>query len=335
MRIKIKNIIAHILYYTGIVRLLERILLKNRCVVLVYHRIVDPDKEIAPVQYGMYVTPEVFEKHIKYLNSYFNLISMDELISTIKGKRKCCRSCHITFDDGWIDNYTNAYQLLKKYNISATIFLATDFIGTKKWFWPEKVAFLLMKTKNSEVRKDSDETVEVLRIFHKEKTSYEDRINGAINFLKDKSAETIETVIKALQKITGSDSFPQKRLLLNWNEIKEMGDHGIIYGSHTKTHAIMTNLDNDDEIHAELIESKKCIEAKTGNAVKSFCFPNGNATKKLSRIVEASGYDCAFGGGRGTLIDREYPFNLSRISIHNDVTFNISLFACRILIPFF
>ena len=34
----------------------------------------------------------------------------------------------VTFDDGYLDNYTHAYPILKKYNFIANIFLVTDFV---------------------------------------------------------------------------------------------------------------------------------------------------------------------------------------------------------------
>lgn len=44
--------------------------------------------------------------------------------------RRCPKPVILTFDDGYVDNYKNAYPILEKYNLKGTIFLISDFIGT-------------------------------------------------------------------------------------------------------------------------------------------------------------------------------------------------------------
>ena len=93
----------------------------------------------------MYVSKDVFEMQMQFLKEHFTVVSFGELLDlwTQKTYDQSKRYCVITFDDGWLDNYIYAYPVLKKYEIPATIFLPTAFVGTNKWFWPDKIGFIL------------------------------------------------------------------------------------------------------------------------------------------------------------------------------------------------
>lgn len=81
----------------------------------------------------MFVRPEIFEKQMRYLKEKgSNIISLDELVEGIKNKKKFAHNTVvITIDDGYKNNFTSAYPILKKYGFPATIFLITDDIGAK------------------------------------------------------------------------------------------------------------------------------------------------------------------------------------------------------------
>ena len=76
------------------------------------------------------VKPEVFEEHLKILKEKnMNTITLSEY-----GKKETPKnSVLITFDDGYYDNYKIVFPLLKKYNMKATVFLNTLYIGEKRW----------------------------------------------------------------------------------------------------------------------------------------------------------------------------------------------------------
>lgn len=72
------------------------------------------------------VTPELFEEHLKILKEKnMNTITLSEYGRGELGKNPFL----ITLDDGYYDNYTEVFPLLKKYNMKATIFLNTLYIG--------------------------------------------------------------------------------------------------------------------------------------------------------------------------------------------------------------
>jgi len=91
----------------------------NDVVILMYHSI-DYNKEFFTV------TPEIFAKQMNYLKkNNFNVIKLSDIkTNSIKPK-----TIILTFDDGYYDNYLNAYPILKKFNFPATFFISSNLIN--------------------------------------------------------------------------------------------------------------------------------------------------------------------------------------------------------------
>ena len=95
--------------------------------ILMYHYINSEE----PLRSRLGVSPKSFERQMRFLREHkYNIVSLEELTDLIKNKKKIpSKTIVITFDDGYLDNYTNAYPVLKKYNIPATIFVVINRIG--------------------------------------------------------------------------------------------------------------------------------------------------------------------------------------------------------------
>lgn len=80
------------------------------------------------------VRPEDFDNQMKYLHDNgYHTINPDELYEALAGNGQLPENpVLITFDDGYEDNYTNAYPILKKYDFKATIFVVTGFLDRHK-----------------------------------------------------------------------------------------------------------------------------------------------------------------------------------------------------------
>jgi len=136
-----KYLLAAVLYYSGMLAffsLLRRFFFnRSNFVILMYHQVLEEnDVEKDYVQPGLYVSRQVFEKQMAFLSEKYNLLSLERVTEILeKNQSPPLKSIVITFDDGWRDNYLYAYPILKKYNVPATIFLATDYVGTDKMFW--------------------------------------------------------------------------------------------------------------------------------------------------------------------------------------------------------
>jgi peptidoglycan/xylan/chitin deacetylase (PgdA/CDA1 family) len=97
--------------------------------VLAYHKIDFPTSDVKIR--GAFTAPRKFERQIAYLKRKgFTFYTTSELIKFYRANGEFPqKAIALTFDDGWKDNYLNAFPILKKYGVKATIFLIPAFIG--------------------------------------------------------------------------------------------------------------------------------------------------------------------------------------------------------------
>lgn len=79
------------------------------------------------------VSPEAFERQMNFLKkNNYNVLSLEKLADLIRNKAKIpAKTVVLTFDDGYEDNYTYAFPILKKYGFPATVFVIVDEAGLK------------------------------------------------------------------------------------------------------------------------------------------------------------------------------------------------------------
>ncbi|GHV45692.1 hypothetical protein FACS189492_3010 [Clostridia bacterium] len=100
-----------------------------RVPVLLYHNLVDSlgDDDNAMVN----ITPATFRAHMRALKvAGFEAITFDDYYDYRTGDGTLpARPVVITFDDGYISNYKDAYPILKELGLKATIFIVTGTVG--------------------------------------------------------------------------------------------------------------------------------------------------------------------------------------------------------------
>ena len=96
--------------------------------IVMYHQVTDTEHP-QPNR----VSPANFEWQMAYLKNHgYNVIRLGELVKATKAGRSLPRkTAVITFDDGYENNYTHAFKILKKYGFPATIFVPSDEVNTK------------------------------------------------------------------------------------------------------------------------------------------------------------------------------------------------------------
>ncbi len=96
--------------------------------ILMYHYLSIPPKNADIYRKDLSVTPKNFEAQLAYLKENgYTTIHLQDLVYFLAGRRELPpKSIIITFDDGYRDNFTNAFPLLKKYGFTATFSVVTD-----------------------------------------------------------------------------------------------------------------------------------------------------------------------------------------------------------------
>ncbi len=304
-------------------------LIGRNLTILVYHR-VSEYKQSCPFDHNLIsASPEAFEEQVKYLKANYDCMDFGTLSEILKGDLKFRgNALIITFDDGYRDNYDNAYPILKAHGIPATIFIATQFIDKRSLFWWDRVAYTV-----KQFRGDSF-NINGYR-FELGLSSREDIINEILVILKNLDDCERQNMIEQLEQKLDV-SIPQRMaetLLLTWRQICEMSEHGIEIGAHTVSHPVLHKVSQEQLIY-ELRESKRRIEEEIGKKVIAFSYPvNSHGGKdQVKKAVRDSGYSFATTLTHGTnKLGAMNPHSLRRLTV--ELSHDLDGFRAKLSFP--
>ncbi len=309
-----------------------------------YHRVLTVDEvSRQSVQPGMYVLDTVFAQHMTFVKDNFTVLSLQDLLSLWQRNawNEQARYCVVTFDDGWLDNYCHAYPILKRLGLPATIFLPTDYVGSDEWFWPDQLSYLLKVVADRHANIEDMNTIERVfahylggdgRLFIEAMARCEQVTDQIVERCKQLPIQRVRELVGTLA-VELKVPLPKDQVIVNWDEVREMSQHGLSFGSHSCSHRILTTITTED-VSDELARSRQVLLAQGVNYVPVFCYPNGNSDPYIQSQVQACGYEAAVSVQIGVEGSRpRNQFAINRVGIHNDVTSTIPLFCWRLFGP--
>jgi peptidoglycan/xylan/chitin deacetylase (PgdA/CDA1 family) len=219
------------------------------------------------------LSPKLFEAQIHFLRKHYRIISLAEVRRGLEEPARTGPAVAITFDDGYRGVYTHAFPILQKYNIPATVFLIADSVESGQVAWYDRVflALQVMPAGHFEIQLDH------ARIFRL--SSRRSRLYAALeimSYLRSLPDPRRQACCADLEKRVKLPQLELEDRMMDWEHVRTMQSAGVVFGSHTVTHPVVSRL-TPEELDFEIAESKKRLEAKLGIVVEDFAFPFGHS----------------------------------------------------------
>jgi len=125
-----KQVLFFLYLYCGWIQLRDLVLCmlgRSRVVIVYYHRVGWADVLSKPAG--------AFRDDMQYLAGRYECLTLKDMVERIHSRKPIRRSIAVvTFDDGYRDNFSNAFPELLRAGVPATFFVSTGFIGTQRTF---------------------------------------------------------------------------------------------------------------------------------------------------------------------------------------------------------
>jgi len=312
---------CNILLFAGVSRFLRH-RYRKRLLVVTYHGVTQSKN---PPSAWTLLPARIFEQQISWLAKYYNPVSLNEVLSAAATDNPLPdHSVLITLDDGFRNNMTVAYPILKRYRIPTVIFLTVDYINSDRFFWVDELLLTILEAGKQQAN---------LRLTNPQanflfsKKQYYEAYHMEVEYLKRKHGNERSALLQQVVSQVGFDrsTYIDDFGMLTWPEVFKMDKEGLIeFGSHTATHRILTNTP-EELLEGELAGSKIRLEKKLGHEIRAFCYPNGQFGKDYSpehrKLLAHYGYKCAFATDYGLYNPgKDHPLSIPRVGVGNDIS---------------
>jgi peptidoglycan/xylan/chitin deacetylase (PgdA/CDA1 family) len=303
--------------------------LRGAAVILCYHRVVegDPDPYSIP---GTQIDLQRFIAQVRGLCRKYRIIPFSLMLEKLKKGILDPDALVLSFDDGFKDNFTIAYPVLRSYGSPAVFFISPEMLGSRSLIWNNRAWFLLnqgtrrgfLQWRNQKLALASE--LERLRA--------RNVINQTLAPLKE---EDREPLLKEIADRLSSPLRPseESEIMLNHENLCDMIAGGLAeFGSHSLTHPLLPICDEMQRTQ-EVADSRKKLEKVLGRPVAYFAYPGGAFNEKTIQSVRNAGYEAAVITKDGLVRTGDDLFLLQRVNVVRDDT--LASLMIRKLVPLY
>jgi peptidoglycan/xylan/chitin deacetylase (PgdA/CDA1 family) len=261
----------------------------GRLLILMLHRVLPGELRAAYPLPELAVTPQELRWLLASLVRHFDVAPVSQALDKLNDGASERPILALSFDDGQLDNLEHAAPVLDEFDVKASFYVPTDFIGGDALLWHDAAGFAWQQLlQQDEKQREFLNDVGLLPAVDI------DPCLGTAEFLaslKRLSASRRAEILATLAARTSAPA-PDWARLMNWEEVAQLAGCGHEIGAHGRTHELLPHLDSVQQ-HEEVAGSRSAVAAALGTAPRSFCYPNGSFDERTLAAVDAAGYDNA------------------------------------------
>jgi len=273
---------------------------------------------------------ERFKDQIEFFRKNFRFGTTNELLDCIYLNSQIKeKSIFLTFDDGFKDHFKFVFPILKKLKIEGMFFPVGLPIKEKKVLDVHKIQYILstkedkdkilkiiikniVEFKNQMSLENPEYYIQQCKKLHRYDDEITSTVKQLLQFVLPKKFR-IEMINILFQKYISKDEkeFSEK-LYITKEEIKEMKEEGMFFGSHTYSHEWLNKL-NKDELSIEIKKSNDFHNELMDNKNKIMCYPYGGFNNDTIDILKKYHYKLGLTVNPGnTILSKINAFTLNR-----------------------
>jgi peptidoglycan/xylan/chitin deacetylase (PgdA/CDA1 family) len=297
---------------SGVLRLAGR-LGGNGAAILMYHSVVEDPRRLADSLDGISHSRQVFEGQMELLAREFHPIPLDQVRRFVLGDSDLPeRSVLISFDDGYADNYDVALPILDRLGIPSVFYVTVDCVERRTMPWPSRLRFAFRTTKRKNWTDESGRVWTFEGPGDREKA-----FQHVCEQACQRAGVALESTVTRLEEqLDAKLSFDSGRLMMTWDQIRDLAKRGYVVGSHTMTHPNMARIGKED-VRREFAESKGRMETCLGATIDHFSYPCPalfpSWTEETAEESRRIGYQTAVTTNHGLARKDDNPLLLKRV----------------------
>lgn len=303
--------------------------------ILMYHRISDA----APDPWRIAVSPAHFGEHLDVIRRLGRPMALSAMVDGIRENRLPARAIALSFDDGYADNLYSARPLLEAYDVPATVFLVSGFLGTRRELWWDELERVLLRPGALPDRlrltiggRDYEWSLGPAAYYSPAEFATSVRWTAAqeppsarhavyrslYDLLFARPEAEKRRVLEELATWAGAAAVCREdRRALSPQEAVEFGANGLVeLGAHSVTHPPLSALGPAEQAH-EIKACKAQLEGALGRPIRGFSYPHGRRSRETTQLVREAGYAYAAVSGQRRLPMKPDRFSLWRIAVED------------------